>query len=236
MDPSPSDQDFDLSRALTFMFDDPDWVPKFVIGSMLAVLTPAIIGWVFLVGYAVLIAKHRMRRDDTLLPEWDDLPGVAIDGLRGAAIWIAHKFPLIVLSVLMVFALAGSAFWLREGASVPEELFYYGIPIFFVGGFLILILTIVLLIYTPAAYVRFVQQDRLGAAFDVVDNVAFMRERASTYFVALVTILLAAIISQFGIFLFCVGIFPAIFWSSCVFGYSVGELARLEGGPTDAGV
>jgi hypothetical protein len=46
----------------------------------------------------------------------------------------------------------------------------------------------------------------------------------------LLAIVLAGLVSQLGFFVFCVGILPASFWSMCVMGYVVGELAKLDQG------
>jgi hypothetical protein len=51
---------------------------------------------------------------------------------------------------------------------------------------------------------------------------------------ALLAILLAALIAQLGFLVFCIGVFPATFWSTCVMGYVIGELARLDDPPAGA--
>ena len=56
------DPGIDVAKALTFFFEDPNWVPKLLVGSLFALLTPFLIGTVFMAGYAVLLAKHTMRR------------------------------------------------------------------------------------------------------------------------------------------------------------------------------
>ena len=225
----------DLSRTLTFFFEDPDWVPKLLVGTLFALLTPFVIGSVFIAGYAVAVAQNTMRQASPLLPEWDDLPGIFVEGLKGLAISLAHKLPVILLSVLMILALVGGALIQQqgggqEGGALPEGLLYYGLPAIFGGWFLVFVLSLAVLFYVPAAFVRFVQTDRLGAAFDVMDNVAFIREQGSTYLIGILAIVLAGFISQLGIIVFCIGVFPAMFWSACVMGYVIGELARLGGG------
>lgn len=220
----------DLSRTLTFFFDDPEWVPKLLVGTLFALLSPLVIGTVFVAGYAVAVARHTMRQRSPLLPEWDDLPGIFIEGLKGLAISLTHKLPVILLSMLMILAIAGGALFQREGGSLPEGLVYYGLPAIFGGWLLIFVLSLAVLFYVPAAFVRFIQTDRLKAAFDVMDNVAFIREQGSTYLTGILAIVLAGFIGQLGTFVFCIGVFPAMFWSACVMGYVIGELARLGGG------
>ena len=230
-----SSRGLDLSRTLTFFFEDPNWVPKLFVGSLFAFLTPFLIGSVFMMGYAVLLAKHTMSGKSPVLPEWDDLRGIFIDGLKGLAISLAHKLPVFILTIVLLLALFGSALLQQEGGSIRDQLMYYGLPALFGGWLLVFLLGLAILFYVPAAFVRFIQTDRLGAAFDVMDNVTFIREHSAAYLMGLLAIILAGFIAQFGFLVFCIGVFPAAFWSTCVAGYVVGELARLGGGPNPAG-
>jgi hypothetical protein len=47
---------------------------------------------------------------------------------------------------------------------------------------------------------------------------------------AIVAFMVSNFIAQFGIFLFCVGILPATFWSQCVGAYALGEVAFRDRG------
>ncbi|GMR22762.1 MAG: hypothetical protein BMS9Abin37_1133 [Acidobacteriota bacterium] len=234
MTTTSSETGIDLSRALKFFFDDPDWVPKLLVGTLFALLTPFGIGSVFVAGYAVAVARQAMHQRSPLLPEWDDLSVFFIEGLKGLAISLTHKLPVILLSVLLVLALVGGALIQKEGETFPEGLFYYGLPAILGGLFLIFILSLAVLFYVPAAFVRFIQTDRLSAAFDVMDNVAFIRKQGSTYLTGILAIVVAGFIGQLGIIVFCIGVFPAMFWSACVMGYVIGELARLGGGASSS--
>jgi hypothetical protein len=226
---------FDVARAFTFFFEDPQWAPKLAVGSLCAVLSPMIIGTVFMMGYAVAIAR-RVRNDDVpRLPEWDDFQGILFDGLRALAISIAHKLPLMLLGLLVLFALLGGVFLGRGEGTLPDGFMFVGLPALF-GGFLtVFLLALVVLLYLPSTLVRFVQTDSVPKAFDFVANAQFIRSHLATYALGVLAILVAAFISQFGVLLFCVGIFPAVFWSMCVMGYVVGELAKRPPGARGEG-
>ena len=215
----------DLGKMLSFFFEDPDWVTKLLVGSLFALLTPVLVGTVFIVGYAMFVAKHTMERREPSLPEWDDLQGILVDGLKGLAISLAHKLPVFVLTFLLLLALVGSQF-----ARGDDELaLVYLLPAMLGGWLLVFLVSLALLVYVPAAFVRFVRTGRLGAAFEVPEVVTFIRSHTRDYFVALLGILLAGLIGQLGFAAFCIGIFPATFWAACAMGYVIGELARLDG-------
>ncbi len=224
----------DLSRTLTFFFEDPDWVQKLLVGSLFALLSPLLIGTVFIAGYAVALARNTMRGATPLLPEWDDLKEIFIDGLKGVAISLAHKLPVLLLIFMTCLALFGGIFLDSGERTVPEEFLYFGLPVLLAGWLVVVVLSFAILVYVPAAFVRFIRTNRLGAAFDVMENVAFIRDHSTAYLMALLAILLAGFIAQFGFIVFCIGIFPAFFWSACVMGYVIGELARLAGGEESA--
>ena len=225
---SPSKSGFDVTRTLTFFFEDPNWVAKLLVGSLFTALSPFLIGAVFIVGYAIAIARQTMKGEQSMLPEWSDFRSIFTDGLRGMALSLAHKLPLMVLTVFLTFALFGGLFLKREGGPAPEEFMFYGLPALFGGWILFFLLSFAVLIYFPAALVRFVRTDCLRAAFNLSENIDFIQRHTSTYVLALLAITLAVFISQFGFLVFCIGIFPAAFWSSCVVGYVIGQLARLD--------
>ncbi len=232
--PKRSAEALDLSRTLTFFFEDPDWVQKLLVGSLFALLSPFLIGTVFIAGYAVALARNTMRGATPLLPEWDDLKEIFIDGLKGVAISLAHKLPVLILIFLTFLALFGGIFLHRGERAVPEEFLFFGLPVLLAGWLVVFLLSFAILLYVPAAFVRFIRTNRLGAAFDVIENIAFIRDHSADYLTALLAILLASFIAQFGFIVFCIGIFPAFFWSACVMGYVIGELARLAGGEGSA--
>ena len=102
--------------------------------------------------------------------------------------------------------------------------------IVFAGFVLVTLASIAVLLYLPAAFIRFVVQDKVAAAFDVRENLLFIKRNLTNYGLALVAILAASFLSQFGVILFCIGIFLASFWSSSVLGFVLGEVALKDPG------
>jgi hypothetical protein len=227
----PAPLPFDISRAFLFFFEDPEWVPKLAVGTLFTLLSPFFIGAILVTGYAVMLAR-RVREDRVpRLPQWDDLQELFLEGLRGLAVTLAHKLPLVLLGVLVVLALAGGIYLGREA----EEFMFLGLPALFGGFVAVFVLALAILVYLPAAMVRLLQTDRVVGAFDIMANVDFIRTHLTRYSLGLLAIVLAGLVSQLGIFVFCIGIFPASFWSMCVMGYVVGELSKLDPGQPGGG-
>lgn len=229
--PTGTSPAFDLTRAFSFPFQDPNWVPKFLIGSLFVFLSPLIIGSIFLIGYGLLVARQQISSETLSLPEWDDLGSILVDGVKGLAISVAHKLPLFLLTLLLALSLFGGVLFSRDGGDFSDALLFVGLPAVMAGSVLVGLLSLTILVYVPAAFVRFVQTGELTAAFDVVDIIGFIRANSSNYLIGLLTMLIASIGGQLGFLFFCIGVLPATFWSVCVAGYAVGELARLDVSP-----
>ncbi len=222
-----SHRNVDLVRSFSFFFEDPHWGSKLFIGSLFGLLIPIVVGHVLIVGYGVIVARRRMKRETPYLPEWNDFQNIINDGLRGFSLTLVHAIPIWVVSVLLFLTIFGGLL-LEVGSEVSfGSLYYFGIPTILGGLSLLLILLVGFICYVPAAFVRLIQTDRFGAAFDILAIVQFILEHRKDYVVALLTIVLAMVIGFLGSFVFFVGVFPTFFWGICVVGFVVGELAGL---------
>ena len=217
---------FDFGRALRFFFEDPKWVTKIILGSLFAMLSFFFVGAFFIAGYVVGITRRTARGESQPLPEWDDLGTLFVDGARALAVYLGHIIPLGILATVLALAVGG----VFQSENTPDSLRVMAILIVFAGYVLVTIASIAVLLYLPAAFTRFVVQDRVAAAFDVRENFLFIKRNLANYGLALLAILAASFLSQFGIILFCIGIFPASFWSSSVLGFVLGEVARQDAG------
>jgi hypothetical protein len=215
---------YDYTRALKFVFDDPDWVPKILIGTLFTFLSVFFIGSIWVSGYVVEIVRRTVRGEARPLPEWNNLGALFRDGLRATVVWLVHILPLFVLAVLLALALGGAGMVIGTTLSTPD--FQTALFLLVLTGYGIFSLVgLAVLLYLPAAFLRFVMRNDVWAAFDFRENIAFIRRNRNGYFQALLVFFVASFIAQFGFIALCIGLFPAAFWSMCVFGYAMGELA-----------
>jgi hypothetical protein len=225
--PPASGETLDFGKLLRFFFEDPNWVTKIILGGLFALLSTFLVGTFFVAGYVVGVTRRTARGEAQPLPEWDDLGRLFVDGARALAVYLCHVLPLILLVTMLGLALGGVASVSRD---TPDAFRMIAVLAVFAGYALFTVASIALMLYIPAAFIRFVVQDSVGAAFDFKENFSFIKRNLSNYGLALLAFLAASFISQFGILLLCIGIFPATFWSSCVLGYAMGEVARLDAG------
>ena len=229
---APVKEPLDFGKALRFFFEDPRWVNKLVLGSLFSLLSIFFVGGFFVAGYVVRIIRRVAAGESPPLPEWDDLGGIFTDGARVIAVYLAHVFPLVLLVTLLGLAVGGAA---ASSQDAPETLRIFAALVMVAGYVVFTVVGLALLLYLPAAILRFVTHDRVAAAFDLRENLALIKRNVSNYGLALMTFLVASFLAQFGIILFCIGIFPASFWSSTVFGYVMGEVARRDSPPGTGG-
>ena len=218
----------EFSDAFKFFFEDPQWLPKLLMGTLFTVLSFFIIGTVWVTGYVVGIVRRRLLDEPRPLPDWSDLRGLFQDGLRAWFVGLVHVFPLLLLTPLFVLAWGGTMGVLSSAPRTPAEIQVTFILFVLTAYVFFMLAGLALMLYLPAAFVRFVVTDQLSAAFDIRENLAFIRRNARGYSQALLVIFASSFVAQLGIFVLCIGFFPATFWSICVLGYALGGLARKD--------
>jgi hypothetical protein len=163
------------------------------------------------------------------LPEWDDLGGIFQDGLAPVGAYLCYGLvaTLVPGSIGCVIGLAAGGLGSAGSSEAGEAAVALGLVAFY--G-LALLVGLAMMLFVPAAFTRMVLQERFSAAFEFGEIFAYIKRNAGNYLLAVLAYFIASMISQFGILLLCIGIFPAAFWSYVVLAWSLGEAARLDPG------
>jgi hypothetical protein len=212
---TPQVRGFDLGRSFTFTFQDPRWLEKVVVGGLFYIATFVIIGWFFLLGYMARVVRHVVEGRDDQLPEWNDLGGMFADGLKlflVALIWflplILFIIPMIVTAIVFDQAGAGDVGGLVSGCLVM----------------LIVPLALVITFVVPAALVRTAVYRSVEAGLKVGSVFAFVKANFVNFLLAFVVYLAASFIAQFGVIIFCFGVFFTAFWGMVVASHAYGQV------------
>ncbi|MBM3135005.1 MAG: DUF4013 domain-containing protein [Chloroflexi bacterium] len=226
----------DFGKALTFMFQDPNWVAKLGIGILVTlagiVFSPVLIGFVavfVLTGYTIDVVRNVLDGKEYPLPEWQDWGGFLTRGLKlfGVMIILALPFIPIMIPFGIGSALASSENQAVNVIGVLFMVFGFGLALLY-GLFLVLI--------QPAIYVRLARTDRFAAALDVGRLWGFTVANIGNVIIALlltiVTGLIAAIISPLGLLAFIIGVLVTIlfasFWQMLVQAHLYGQVGALS--------
>jgi hypothetical protein len=226
----------DFGKALTFMFQDPNWVSKIGIGILVLlvgiVLSPVLIGLAamfILTGYSLDVVRNVLDGKEYPLPEWQGWGGFFVRGLKLAGVIIVWALPFILILIPAVIgsALTGSD---NQGVNVIGVLFM-------VFGFgLALLYGIFLALIQPAIYLRLARTDRFAAALDVGKLWGFTLANIGNVIISLLLIwltgLIGAVIAGLGIIAFIIGLVVSIpfaaLWQTLVQSHLYGQIGALS--------
>jgi hypothetical protein len=208
----------DFAKAFAFVFEDPDWVKKVVIGGLIALIP--VVGQLLVFGYMVSVARNVIRRNPQPLPEWTDLGQLLIDGLYMFIISIVYTLPIFVVMCLVLFpTLAiGGGF---SGEGELEAIGVIGIVCF--SCFSALYGVAVGWFFIPAASVRYADTGDVMSALRIGEVLALTRANPLVFLMALVIYIVASFVAGFGIVLCGVGVLFTQFYAQCVTGHAYGQ-------------
>lgn len=86
----------DVGRSIQYVFQDPNWVKKMLIGGLLSLIP--ILGTLIVFGYWIRIATNVANNRELPLPEWNDFGGDFMRGLRAAIAVFIWAIPLIIIA------------------------------------------------------------------------------------------------------------------------------------------
>jgi hypothetical protein len=200
----------DLGLSFTFAFEDEEWVKKLLMAAIAALIP--FIGWIPLLGWAILIARRVIRRDSEPLPDWSDLGELFTLGLKGLVIVIiAVLIPLLLAIPFAVLGALGSdsdAIYTIYSLCYGCFNFLYGLALAFV---------------LPASFGILADTDQLADALNPSKVIALVRAAPSAYLMALVGGIGASIVADLGIILCFIGVFFTMAYAAAITGHLYGQ-------------
>lgn len=226
--PAPA-ASFDFTRPFAFVFEDPRWVTKILIGGLFQIAAIFVIGIFFVLGYCAQVARNVIAGLAAPLPEWEDLGGYFAEGLRLAGVVFVYTIPFIAIFVTMfvpaILMTAGAGAMHRDVEGIANAL---GGGVMTCAWCLAIPLGLALAFWLPGALLFAVVDRRFGAAFEFGRIWAFIRGNLANYLIAFVIYLIVRFAAGFGLLLFCVGVFFTAFWAFLVATYAFAEAYRLS--------
>jgi len=211
----------DITRALSFPFDDEDWIVKFVIGSLMSVVG-MVLPFIPL-GYQVYVARSVIRGKKRPLPGMESLGQVVADGLMAFIAGLIYAIPIIVIGCMLAFS--GG---LLGNSSLGGTLFLCLSCC--LGTFLILYGVVAAALYWMGV-IRYAETGNFSEFLQFRDLWDDVRSNwgilLSLLIYSLVLGMLAAVLGVFSVALCGVGEFIVIFYTQIVNGHLVGQ-AGLE--------
>ena len=224
----------DFGKAFTYMFQDPNWLAKLGIGTLLVLLgiflSPVIIGLlplIIVMGYALVALDNVRMGHEHPLPEWQDWGRFFMLGLKLTVAMFVWALPMILgfVPVLAGSVLSDSSNANGAGA-LAALLIICGTCLMFLWGIFIALLT-------PAIYARVAATGRFGAAFELGKIWEFTKDNLGNVILAIVLVwlasLVAAIAGTLGFLFLCIGALITIplatLWQYLVQAHLFGQIA-----------
>lgn len=185
----------DIGKSLSYYFEDPRWVNKLLIGTVIFILSSllssilvGILGYFILAGYALETLRNVRNGERYPMPEWSDRWGEwLVLGIKQAVAVLVWALPAILLSFAIVAPAlltgSGDEFWTTIGG--------LGIACL---SCLIILWGIVVLLASPAIYIHVAETESLGAGVRFGDILAFTRDHIGDVIIVSIVYMLAAFV------------------------------------------
>ena len=191
----------DVGRAFKFVFDDPRWLLKLLIGGLFSVAAGflnfipvlgqvvAVAGGLVFTGYTLKLVGRVMDGYDTPLPEWDDIGGLLGIGLKGFVVQLGWSLPLIVLGLVV----------LLPGIAAENG----GLIAF--GSLVFLLLALATAVIAPAGLGRLAATGSIGEGLRIRLILEMVRNNIGDYVLLALAAVGAVLIGAAGFIVFLVG-------------------------------
>ena len=214
----PAPAGYDFVRPFAFVFDDPRWLPKILIGGLFYLLGFLLIGFVFILGYQARLARNVIAGLQHPLPEWDELGEFFAEGLRLLGVVFVWMLPIFILTMFFIvpgaiLSEANNETLEAAGGCVVAGVWCLMVP-----------LSLAVTFFLPASLLMAVVERRFGAAFEFDRIWPFIRKNIGDYLLAVVIYFVARFAGGLGIILLCVGVLFTAFWAMCVTTYAFAQV------------
>jgi hypothetical protein len=224
--PRPAGTSFDFAKPFTYVFDDPRWMQKILIGGLFYLAAMVIVGLFFIMGYMAQTLRNVIRGDATPLPEWENLGEFFNEGLRLVGVVLCWVLPLMIVAMLFIVPMA------LFGATGNEDLTAFGGIFSGCLACLMIPLSLAVTFFLPGSLLFAIVEQRFGAAFEIGRLWRFIKANIGNYLLAIVVYLIARMIGGFGVILLCVGVIFTAFWAFLITGHAFAQVYRLASNPT----
>jgi hypothetical protein len=149
----------DLQDLVTYMFRDPVWVSKVVLGAVLALIP--ILNFV-VYGYALRVINNVRNSREPVMPAWGgDFGKLWTEGLMLVIINFVYLIPLLLVNMILGGIAAAAASSQSGGGSAVATVFGILIVLFD------LVYGVAMLFWLQGAFINYAVEEKLAAGFDI---------------------------------------------------------------------
>ena len=208
-----------ISEGFTYIFKDPDWIAKILLGAFFTFLSVFLIGIPVVYGYQIELIQRIRHREKYPLPEWKDVGVKFIVGLKYLATLFIYYIPLMLILIPIIFLFLLS---FLHGQTILELIDSSAILIIIFLVFLPCSLIITLL--TPIISIQFADRERISDGLQIGNVVNIFKKCWQDIIIIVVLCFAIDLLASIGIIFFLVGIFITAFYVSLVKFHLYGQL------------
>jgi hypothetical protein len=156
-----------MQSVFTFPFRDEKWKSKLALLALTSLAGFLIVPWFFVNGYVYEIMRRIIvEKKEPSLPEWDDLGGYFVKGLKIFGVGLIFMIPAWLFFLPMIIS-SFPMMWFDPASSgeVPPFLMFF--PLSIAASMLGSLIAMGIGFFTPAAIGHMVAKGRFGAAFQI---------------------------------------------------------------------
>ena len=210
-------------RPLAFVFEDPNWISKILLGGVFVLASVVLVGIFFVLGYCARLVRNVINGVQLPLPEWDDLGEFFAEGLRLFFVAFAYMAPLAIIGV--TFGVGAAFMNALSSNHSAEEL--TGALASMTIMCIMFPLGLVLSVWLPGALLMTSVSGRFSAGFEIGRIWRFIMANLGSYLLAFLVWLIARFAAGvFGMILLCIGVIFTSFWSALVGSYAFAQVYR----------
>ncbi len=218
----------DFTRALTYPFEDNDWLKKLGLGVLIQFIP--LIGQFTLQGWSFEISKRVRSNDPTPLPDWSNFGGLLSKGFMLFLAGLIYQIPTVIFACVATFV------WVLPAMGAGSE--DAAAALAGVASILVICCSCLIALYALAAaivfwggYVRYIDQEEFGTFFQFGDNIALVRNNIGDFGMVLLYVVLAgAIVSVVSSITAGIGSLLSTPFMMYFIGHLLGQLAhKLRG-------
>lgn len=207
-----NNQSLDIGRSLAYMFEEEDWIAKFLITAGMLLISFFILPYFLVQGYVIDIMRRVANEERPALPAWSDWGKYLSEGFMASLAFFIYTLPASLLGCcigILPAAMADSDGELSGGVALLTCCMALIVIPYLIGASLVYY----------AGLVRYAESGQFAEFFQFGKLWTFVRENLNEYGLALIMIIFAAFIGSF------VPILGSA-WSMLVTGHLLGQLLR----------
>lgn len=210
--------EFDFERAFSFLFKDPDWAKKVLLGGVIMIIP--ILGAIWVLGHCARLAQNVARDVEYPMPDWDFGRDVGL----GFKVFIAGLVWALPFIVIMFVALGGAIVAAESGGASEDDI----IMVSYLIQCLSIPVSLIMQVWLPTVWIHVAMTETIGAGFQFSRLYEFIRANPKPYFLAVIVQFLANMVAGLGYIACVIGVFFTIAASMMIAWHAIGQVWRID--------